>query len=422
MFSINKKVFKLVYLIKIMKKENQVILDLLRFSFNKKLKTKIKSSLNKELDWNYILQTAKRHSISSIIYKTLKNINFENQVIKEFEKNYYNTHFKNSLLYKELDNILKVFKKENIDAILLKGIYLAKNLYKDIGLRPMGDIDLLVKKEDLTRIFPIFDKRGYNRRIRKDDNQKQYIKIYKSTEYTHIQFIKGFLCIELHTTPIEQGLPYKGNFNKFWKDYKKNRENFDIVFLSTHLHIHAFTRLIWFYDILLLIKSKKISWNTVYKISKIQGVNLSVYNSLNFLYQTFSEDKAKKILEKLNPNWLKKKIYKKIWKVDKNFPFSSKDTPEKLKFFYFNLFSIEKTFVDFSFFSIIINMILMGRTKEKMKYIFDYIFPTKKYMNINYNINNSVLVFFCYFYRPFDMILKYIKIKNNSKKMNKEII
>ena len=98
-----------------MKKENQVILDLLRFSLDKKLKNKIKSSLKKELDWNYILQTTRVHGVSPILYKTLKSINFKNRIMLEFAYDYYNTYLRNKEKYKELDKILKALKKENIE-------------------------------------------------------------------------------------------------------------------------------------------------------------------------------------------------------------------------------------------------------------------------------------------------------------------
>jgi hypothetical protein len=58
------------------------------------------------------------------------------------------------LLYQELQTVLKTFKfrAASIAVIALKGAFLAELVYENIGLRAIGDVDLLVKKEDLEKV------------------------------------------------------------------------------------------------------------------------------------------------------------------------------------------------------------------------------------------------------------------------------
>jgi hypothetical protein len=54
-------------------------------------------------------------------------------------------------LYHELSKRLHLLKDASIPVVVLKGAHLAEIVYGHIGLRPMSDADLLLKKEDLAR-------------------------------------------------------------------------------------------------------------------------------------------------------------------------------------------------------------------------------------------------------------------------------
>ncbi len=83
-------------------------------------------------------------------------------VVREhLTKSYYNTLAQNTLMYKELARILETFAAEEIPVIVLKGAALAATVYEDIGLRPMGDLDLLVRPEDLRRAWKAMSALNY---------------------------------------------------------------------------------------------------------------------------------------------------------------------------------------------------------------------------------------------------------------------
>ena len=64
-------------------------------------------------------------------------------------------------LYRQLTEVLGVLGGAGIDVIVLKGAYLAQAIYKDLALRPMADVDLLVRKADLERTEAILAAMGY---------------------------------------------------------------------------------------------------------------------------------------------------------------------------------------------------------------------------------------------------------------------
>ncbi|MFQ5656816.1 MAG: nucleotidyltransferase family protein [Candidatus Methylomirabilales bacterium] len=69
---------------------------------------------------------------------------------------------RNLALAAELRTILRAFRDQGILCAPLRGLALAERLYGTVPPRPMGDIDLLVRKEDLPRVQALFRTLGFN--------------------------------------------------------------------------------------------------------------------------------------------------------------------------------------------------------------------------------------------------------------------
>ncbi|MCX5719093.1 MAG: nucleotidyltransferase family protein, partial [Nitrospirae bacterium] len=111
--------------------------------------------LKQGVDWNLVLKAAGRHRILSILYYHLKdsdNAEVPSWIKKEMEKCYHITAYRNLVMYSLLQRILKGCEEKSIAVVLLKGVALTEKIYGNIGIRPMYDIDLLVKKEDLEKV------------------------------------------------------------------------------------------------------------------------------------------------------------------------------------------------------------------------------------------------------------------------------
>lgn len=74
-----------------------------------------------------------------------------NDILLRLKKEYQWSLARNMILFDELGRVLEAFNEAGIDVIVLKGAALAQTIYPDIALRPMGDVDLLVKKEGLEK-------------------------------------------------------------------------------------------------------------------------------------------------------------------------------------------------------------------------------------------------------------------------------
>jgi hypothetical protein len=69
---------------------------------------------------------------------------------------------RNEAIGQQLAELLAKFAQHKLAVLVLKGALLAATAYPEAALRPMNDIDLLFRPEDLGRVEPIFEELGYS--------------------------------------------------------------------------------------------------------------------------------------------------------------------------------------------------------------------------------------------------------------------
>lgn len=119
-----------------------------------------------EEQWNSLIELAVEHRVAPLFYyhilrqQKLETTESANALYSL--RNYSRQVAKNNLrYYGELHRLLNEFHQADTPVILLKGIFLAHVIYDDIGLREMNDIDILVKRSDVTPAFHTLSDLGY---------------------------------------------------------------------------------------------------------------------------------------------------------------------------------------------------------------------------------------------------------------------
>lgn len=117
------------------------------------------------VEWEALLMEAGRQDVMPLLHYRLQSRLERAAIPAPILEHLQNAFLKNtayiSLLYRELHQILSACEQEGIPVILLKGSYLAKQVYPEIGLRPMSDMDLMVQPQDLPRACAITERLGY---------------------------------------------------------------------------------------------------------------------------------------------------------------------------------------------------------------------------------------------------------------------
>lgn len=205
----------------------------------------------------------------------------------QLERAYYASAGYNLLLLGEMERILQAFDSAGIQTVALKGAALAGWLYPEAALRPMIDLDLLVRQNNLEESIRIIEGLGY---------RKQKVTY-------HVMFYGGphkRLTLELHwQVGSEERHETAAVTEWFWGQaaYQEQRgwvfsPAASLLYLAGHLiyqHGESSPRLIWFYDIYLLAKksSRELDWDELGRQAKALGWNTALYHALAGVQQRF---------------------------------------------------------------------------------------------------------------------------------------
>jgi hypothetical protein len=217
---------------------------------------------------------------------------------------------RNLILRKNTAEIIKEFKNKDIDCLILKGLYLAFTLYPDVGLRPMTDVDLLVKKEDLDRITDTLKQLGYT-------EVSPWLQRVYGCAATFSSKDKG-CSIDIHWD-ICQYERFKGIINitgDFWmRAVGFNLDELPARTLSVEDHIlyvslhYGLLHLLvgsGAYDLFYLIDSRILDWETVINNAYKYGIQIPLYYSLLKASKITCLKLPDFVLERLKPSPFKR--------------------------------------------------------------------------------------------------------------------
>jgi len=106
-------------------------------------------------EWDRAIETASRHGLAPMLYhglRGLSNLSATDERARERLRGLYlHGALKNVRIFHQLAEALAIFNHASIPVMSIKGVHLARAAYGDVALRPMHDIDVLVKKDDLGR-------------------------------------------------------------------------------------------------------------------------------------------------------------------------------------------------------------------------------------------------------------------------------
>ena len=271
-------------------------------------------------DFEKILRIARNNNISQKLYSVLRGRQWDNHsyFMAELRKDYLSTAVRNTLIYSEFKRVIKSFIDKKIDVIAMKGIALAELIYQDIGVRWMSDIDLLIRKEDISRADEVLKNKGY--------------KALDSTSYDGIDITGNYLTtcdyrsenqlhpsfhIHWHIVNSTVPAPYSSriNMDELWRDsVPVEIDGVRVLSMSPHhflIHLcehamrvtHSAAKLIYLLDVSALVERYRetIDWHKVVEFSRNYGLDRFVYNILSLTRLNMGLDVTEWVLERLKP-------------------------------------------------------------------------------------------------------------------------
>src|SRR5215213_436580 len=227
-----------------------------------------------EVDWEYLFQLARRHSIVPLVYVQLQEHASDlvpQQFLSKLKKHYFENSARNTLLTAELCRLINLFRDEGIEAIPYKGPVLALFAYGNIALRHFVDLDVIVKKSDTLKARDIILTCGYTPSKSLSVTQQELL---LRTQH-NMQFSRDNhqLIVELHWEVAPHLFASTVNGERLWQDLLtvdlngtvvKTFSAEDLLFsLCVHGSRHLWERLGWICDVAELITRQRLNWNAL---------------------------------------------------------------------------------------------------------------------------------------------------------------
>ncbi len=166
-------------------------------------------------DWVRLFQQASERGVAPLAYRRLKELGSEIRVpaavMVRFRQAFLESTARNLRLYNRLDRVLSTLASDGIPVIVLKGAYLAQFVYGRIGLRPMVDVDLLVKPRDLARVEEHLLRIGY---IPDEKNKTAH-----AEACSHYGYLPAnpSMYIEVHWNIVGSPTPFRVDLEGLWR-------------------------------------------------------------------------------------------------------------------------------------------------------------------------------------------------------------
>ena len=274
-----------------------------RIDLEKKNRTMIGTILQNGAEWPKVMLYAKRFSIEPLLYRHLgieeHSRYVPDDVLLALKKSYQLQAMRNMRIQGCIHQILRAMNENNIPVILLKGAFLATNLYPDIALRPMNDIDLLFRQEDILNACDLLIALGYDPPEPNAHQSQVHEQVSLDFLGEHLPPIvnRKIARIEIHSNikgrknqTLLSDLIWKKSIEHTTEGYcfRSLHPEHQILNLCVHLYQHieigSFT-LYWFCDIHEMVRRHKesIHWGSLFHCARESGVENQVKKILGIM-------------------------------------------------------------------------------------------------------------------------------------------
>lgn len=218
----------------------------------------------------------------------------------------------NLFLEKELRRVLHAFHEAAITVMLFKGPALAYTVYPKPQMRTYHDLDMLIHKEDLERAGGILKEMGYTYyeefRANEIDNKRSGYNFMLKPSAAWLEVL-----IELHTAPHEGDIGMNFDVAALWANGQPitvlgeaavTMNPVDhLLYLCWHYRFHSFSRLLWLYDVAVMLRAvgDDFDWKLLIEKARQQKLATTLYYCLSWCRDLFNVDVPAQLLGSLKP-------------------------------------------------------------------------------------------------------------------------
>jgi hypothetical protein len=233
-----------------------------------------------------------------------------------------------SCLFKEsaMHKLLARFNESNIPVILLKGCYLGRFVYKDPALRPMDDIDVLVREDQFDLAGQELERLGYKPLFRLDQDEERLLKSslvfgVMSPVPALVDLHRRIRSMDYYLFPAhilwEEAVASEFNGNRVF--YLSADLNF--IHIALHIFDHPASLRDWV-DLATMVRSVDLDWDRLMLLARSLGAMRPLYWAVRELdrnWETKPPPGVSASLDSYVPFWLEDRVirgrFRYLWRL-----------------------------------------------------------------------------------------------------------
>lgn len=265
-----------------------------------------------------LITVAEKEGMAGLLYHTLKHSGLVRHLsathAKRLESVYHRTTGHNLRLISDLKSILIRLNRKKIPVVVLKGMALVHTVYRNSGLRPMGDIDLWVGETDFTALKKTLLGLGYR-------NVPLYPKTFRKEGtvidvHTHLLWADRIKARKWLLAKPQTHMLRRTRFIDIEGQRTRCLDPFDqVLYLSLHALKHNVRQLIGLADIKLIVeKWSAAEWDRLLARSKAMGQIRSVGGICFLLRKLMAMEphpEIRRLMREIGPGVLERRVLKK---------------------------------------------------------------------------------------------------------------
>lgn len=236
--------------------------------------------------WKLLFDLADRHGTQPLLYQALVSSNYgvEDAVpaeqVSALEQRYQTNLHKSLFLSRELIRIVDHLSALGLDVMPYKGLALAELIYRDIAMRPAGDIDLLIRPRDFPRVRDAVRELGYSPHLALSKvEERAYLEsgyecAFDGTSGLNLLEVQWAIQPRFYAIDFDMNMLFQravrvtvaGHTTK-----TPSREDLFLV-LSAHAAKHVWGRLVWLCDLARIVSLPTLDWNWIGSQAKALGI------------------------------------------------------------------------------------------------------------------------------------------------------
>lgn len=270
------------------------------------------------LSWDRIVDQAIEGGVAPLVYMGLREADQLARVPVSAAERLRNAYFmigaENIRYLACAGRVLSTCRESDIDVIPLRGIAFVESLYRNIALRPLSDVDLLVRPSAFQRLRVLLDSLRYwpvaghpNQWTNADivlDIHVDLAGVERIAARGRAAQIDMEMVWDAAVPAVIAGVETR---TLSWTD--------TVLVCCLHAIKHSCDRLVWFADLAALLTCQTIDWDSVISRARWFHLTKPVYYALAYLQATIGTPLPAGMMDELRPartGWMERRCMERV--------------------------------------------------------------------------------------------------------------